>query len=56
MHDEISYLRRQKTAQPAHAFDLADLVCDALFEFAVEPSDFLRLRFQLRGSLVQFFQ
>jgi hypothetical protein len=33
--DQISYLRRQEATQPAHAFDFAYLVVDALFELLV---------------------
>ena len=34
--DQISHLRRQEAPQPAHAFDFAYLVGDALFELLVE--------------------
>jgi hypothetical protein len=33
--DQISYLRRQETSQPAHALDFAHLVGDAQFELLV---------------------
>ena len=39
--DQISYLRRQEAPQPAHAFDFAYLVGDALFELLVEFDNFL---------------
>ena len=39
--DQISHLRRQEAPQPAHAFDFAYLVGDALFELLVEFDDFL---------------
>ena len=39
--DQISHLRRQETPQPAHAFDFAYLVGDALFELLVELDDLL---------------
>ena len=35
-NDQISHLRRQEAPQPAHAFDFAYLVGDALFELLVE--------------------
>ena len=34
--DQVGDLRRQKTPQPAHALDLADLVGDARFELRIE--------------------
>jgi hypothetical protein len=42
-NDQISNLRRQEAPQPAHAFDFAHLVSDALFELLVELGEFLRL-------------
>ena len=33
--DQISHLRREKAPQPAHAFDFAHLVGDAMFELLV---------------------
>ena len=35
-NDQISHLRRQEAPQPAHAFDFAYLVGDALFELLVQ--------------------
>ena len=52
--DQISHLRRQEAPQPAHAFDFAHLIGDALFELLVQLNDFAIL--QLAGSLAQFFQ
>jgi hypothetical protein len=41
--DQISHLQRQEPSQPAHAFDFAYLVGDALFELLVElPRQFAR--------------
>jgi hypothetical protein len=34
-NDQISHLRRQEPSQPAHAFDFAYLVGDALFELLI---------------------
>src|SRR5690242_1274658 len=53
---QIRHLGREKTAQPAHALDLADLVGDALFELFVEFGYFLRAQLQLIRSLAQFIQ
>ena len=55
-YDQISHLRRQEAPQPAHAFDFANLISDALFELLVQFDEFLRLRFHLLGSLAQFLQ
>ena len=33
--DQVSHLRRQEAPQPAHAFDFAYLVGDAMFELLV---------------------
>ena len=55
-NDQISHLRRQEAPQPTHTFDFAHLVGDALFELLVQFDNFLRLRFQLTGSLAQFLQ
>ena len=55
-NDQISHLRRQEAPQPAHAFDFAHLVGDALFELMVELHQFLRLRFHLLGPFAQFIQ
>jgi hypothetical protein len=33
--DQIGHLRRQKTAQPAHTLDFANLVGNALFKLPV---------------------
>src|SRR6516164_9794559 len=54
--DQIGDLRREETAQPAHALDLADLVSNALFELLVELRYFLRAHLQLLRSLAQFVQ
>ena len=54
--DQIGDLRREETAQPAHALDLADLVRDALFELLVELRYFLRAHLQLLRSFGQFVQ
>src|SRR6516162_3405436 len=54
--DQIGDLRREETAQPAHALDLADLVGDALFELLVQLRYFLRAHLQLSRSLPQFVQ
>jgi hypothetical protein len=35
-NNKISHLRRQKAPQPAHAFDFAYLVSDALFKVLVQ--------------------
>ena len=35
-NDQVGDLRRQETAQPAHALDLADLIVDALLEATIE--------------------
>jgi hypothetical protein len=40
-NDQISHLRRQEAPQPAHAFDFAYLVGDAMFELLVELEDLL---------------
>src|SRR5215471_16025932 len=53
---QIGNLRRQETAQPAHPFDLANLIDDTLFELLVELRDFLRAHLQLLRSLAQFVQ
>jgi hypothetical protein len=34
-NDQIGYLRRQETPQPAHALDFAYLVGDALFQVLI---------------------
>ena len=47
--NQISYLRRQEPPQPAHAFDFAYLVGDALFELLVEFLD-------LFGSFTEFVE
>jgi hypothetical protein len=47
--DQIGDLRRQETAQPAHALDLADLIGNPLFELLIELDDFL-------CSFAQFIQ
>ena len=44
-NDQISHLRRQEAPQPAHAFDFADLVGDALFELLVQIGKLFGLRF-----------
>src|SRR6516162_2970846 len=40
-NDQIGDLRRQKTTQPAHALDFADLIGNALFELLIELDDLL---------------
>jgi hypothetical protein len=40
-NDQIGHPRRQEAAQPAHAFDFAYLVGDALFELLIEFDDLL---------------
>ncbi len=54
--DQVGDLRRQKPPQPAHAFDLADLVGDALFELLIELGELVRLRFKLIRCFTQVFQ
>src|SRR5262249_33621461 len=54
--NQIGHPRREETAQPAHALDLADLVSDALFELLVELRYFLGAHLQLLRSLAQFVQ
>jgi hypothetical protein len=49
-------LRRQKAPQPAHAFDFAHLVGDALFELLVQFGEFLGLHCQLVSSLTEFVE
>ena len=39
--DQVSYLWRQEASQPAHAFDFAYLVGDALFKMLVKLFDLL---------------
>ena len=39
-NDQVSHLRRQKPAQPAHALDFTYLVGDTLFELLVQLDDF----------------
>src|SRR5215831_6831929 len=53
---QIGDLRRQETAQPAHPFDLANLLDDTLFELLVELRYFLRAHLQLLRSLAQLVQ
>jgi hypothetical protein len=47
-HNQVSHLGRQEAPQPAHAFDFANLVGDALFVFG--------LRLQLARSFAQFVE
>jgi hypothetical protein len=51
-NDQIGHLWRQEAPQPAHAFDFAYLVDDALFELLVESGKLLGLRPQLAGLLL----
>src|SRR5215475_6417741 len=53
---QIGDLRRQETAQPAHPFDLANLLDDTLFELLVELRYFLRAHLQLLRSLAELVQ
>src|SRR5262249_36203953 len=46
---QIGDLLWEETAQPAHAFDLADLISDALFQFFIQFDN-------LRGPFTQFLQ
>ena len=50
--NQISHLRRKEAPQPAHALDFTYLVGDALFELMVQCDEFVRLRFQLTGLLL----
>src|SRR6476620_4193765 len=55
-NDQISDLRRQEAAQPAHALDFAYLIGDAVFELLVELRKLLRLPCKLLGFFAKFAQ